>query len=135
MTQIVQSAAYFTMVETSNHLYGFITLASDHPEKRVLCRRHAYLQIDRLLTEQKIDQYEAMYLRSQIADSPLPITIPDEFEGYVQQLIGEGEDTVRSTFDSDYFHPAVEAFLAEEATNSPGATLPVVTTQAPRTLQ
>lgn len=113
MAQIVQSAGYFT-VKLTNHWYGVITLSSGRSERRVLCRNHAYLQLQGLETSGQVDKFEAMHLRVQIEDSPLPLVVPSEYEGEIQGLITQGEDAVRSIFAGDYFHPTVEEFLADD---------------------
>ena len=132
MTQLIQSAGYFTVITTSNHTYGFITLAGGQSEKRVLCRQHAYVQLEQLIAAKQLDTFEAMHIREQIAGSPLPSAVPDEFEGYIQQLIREGEDAVQSIFNTDYFHPAVQEFLkdAESTVHLPAITpLPTASTR------
>lgn len=115
---IVQSAGYFTE-EVTNHVYGYITLASGQSERRVLCRKHAYAQLQGLQATGQVDEFEAMHIRMQIEDSRLPLVVPSEFEAYIQQLIVDGADAVRTVFASDYFHPAVEDFLAGEVIDVP----------------
>ncbi len=114
MARIIQSAGYFTATLT-NHWYGVITLASGRSERRILCRQHAYLQLQGLQTTGQVDEFEAMHIRVQIEDSPLPLLVPSEYENDIQGLISKGEDAVRSIFAGDYFHPTVEEFLADEA--------------------
>lgn len=114
MASIVQSAGYFTVVVT-NHQYGYITLASGRSERRILCRNHAYLQLKQLQASGQVDEFEAMYIRTQIEDSTLPFVVPDEHESDIRGLINTGEEALRSVFAGDYFHPAVEEFLADEA--------------------
>ena len=123
MTAIVQSAGYFSIDGRTNRMYGVITLASGQSERRVLCRKHAYLQLRELQAAGQVDEFEAMHITAQIGDSSLPLLVPDEFEGDIQDLITAGEDAVRSVFATDYFHPAVEEFLGSEVVDVPSRTI------------
>jgi hypothetical protein len=115
---IVQSAGYFT-VATTNHSYGFITLSSGRTERRVLCRSHAYNQLQGLEATGQVDEFETMHIRTQIEDSGLPLVVPSEFEEHIKQLMTEDADIIRKVFAPDYFHPSVEDFLAGEVVDIP----------------